>query len=240
MHKIILSAPFGNYLRFANTTPTIGTFTVQRRGSVLDRVWRALRTIRYYWREQAWVNRMGLLNPGFESIPSTEGKILSICGFAEWEWTLLATYAQWVEFNLSCPNVAHQPCIHECEPAIRLALNLGRTVICKLPPIDWMGWGRPLFALGVRYFHLCNTIPTRNGGMSGKPLLPLSLRAVAEFRQEFGNEVTLIGGGGVTSVEDVQRYLAAGADHMAIGSMLLNPLNWLKVKKLVGLFPDRR
>jgi dihydroorotate dehydrogenase len=66
------------------------------------------------------------------------------------------------------------------------------------------------------------------GVMSGKPLMQLSLAAIRDFREAFGDSVTLIGGGGITSVDDARTYLSTGADHVALGSMLFNPLNWLK------------
>jgi hypothetical protein len=37
----------------------------------------------------------------------------------------------------------------------------------------------------------------------------------------------------VTGVADVEAYFRAGADHVAVGSLLLNPLNWRKVPSLV-------
>lgn len=91
--------------------------------------------------------------------------------------------------------------------------------------------GKSLYDQGIRYFHLCNTLPTPKGGMSGKVLKPYSLQAIEEFRK--WKDVKLIGGGGITSLKDVEDYIQAGADHVSVASMLFNPLNWLKLKNFV-------
>lgn len=232
MHKIIVSAPFGNYLKFKNTTPTIGTYTVQHPG-LCKRIWRFIKTVRYNFRNQFWTNKLGLPNPGINSLKGPlSDSILSIHGFNEEEWTVLLDSA-WrlnvlaAELNLSCPNV-EKTALNDVLNAVKRA---SVKIIAKLPPIRWMEWGKPLYEAGVRTFHLCNTMPSPGGGISGKPLMQYSLWAIEDFRKTFGDYVTLIGGGGVTCLKDVKTYLNAGANHVSIASMLLNPLNWLKIKQ---------
>ena len=60
LQPIIIGAPFGNHLRFAGATPTLGTFTVANRGGLLWRLWRCLLTLRYRPEMGGWVNRLGL------------------------------------------------------------------------------------------------------------------------------------------------------------------------------------
>ena len=68
-HRLVISAPFGNYLEGAMCSiRTLGTFTFNRRGGWLWRIFRVLWTVRYYHRLGAWVNRLGLPNPGIEWI----------------------------------------------------------------------------------------------------------------------------------------------------------------------------
>src|SRR5690606_17281372 len=115
MRALIISAPFGNYVQPRGATATLGTFTAARRRG---RVWRVLRTVRYYRRLGAWVNRIGLRNPGIEWLArkARAGKItlgdkrVSVRGFTEADWaTLLERVAGLrplaVELNMSCPNV---------------------------------------------------------------------------------------------------------------------------------------
>lgn len=244
IHKIIVSAPFGNYLSFPNTTSTLGTYTVPKRAGFLLRMWRILSTVRYYRRTKAWVNKLGLPNPGIHSLRTAKGSILSVHGFNPLQWNVLVEEAikleaEAVELNLSCPNIEQHASrffmLNELYHGIENHLKEKKiTFIAKLPPVRWMDFGKMLFDFGIRHFHLCNTIPTPGGGMSGKPLMQYSLWAIDDFRKAFGDEVTLIGGGGVTCVEDVKTYLNAGANHVAIGSGLFWPPNWKKVKEFTS------
>lgn len=52
---------------------------------------------------------------------------------------------------------------------------------------------------------------TERGGLSGAPLLPLSIRAIRTLRQEFGETFPIIGSGGVMSVPDALEMLRSGA-----------------------------
>lgn len=241
IRPIIISAPFGNYLRFPGASPTLGTYTLHYRGGPVKRLWRCLLTLRYLPRTGGWVNRLGLPNPGVDNVPSSirlpDDSILSIRGFDYLEWEKLAqralTYGyRQIEFNLSCPNVTHRPNPREVEMAVALLRERGATVIAKLPPVRWMEWARPLRAMGVKHFHCCNTIPVPGGGLSGKALIPYVLWALDDIKQEWGDEVSVIAGGGVTCLDDIKRYVKAGADHVAVGSAFLNPLRWQRLRRL--------
>jgi len=163
------------------------------------------------------------------------GKILSIHGFNEQEWSNLLMMAYnlrplMVELNLSCPNVT-KTAIKEAIWAGEIAKNLlGEIVIAKLSPLRWMDFARPLMGVGINKFHLCNTIPSPGGGLSGKVLKQYSLWAVEEVKQTWGNDVKVIGGGGITEISDIDDYIKAGADHVSVGSMLFNPFNWKKLE----------
>jgi dihydroorotate dehydrogenase len=240
--KLIIGAPFGNYFRRPWVTSTRGTYTWDHRAGPVVRLWRVLKTVRYFRRTESWVNKLGLPSPSIRALgheartQPVHDDIVSIHGFNEVEWRCLAVAAGGlhplaVEFNLSCPNVGQRHrVVGEALPAVRTAVGDGLTVIAKLPPLRWMDMAVPLFGVGVRHFHLCNTIPTPGGGLSGKPLKQYSLWAVEELRQRFGREVTLVGGGGVTCLADVKDYVKAGADHVAVASMLFNPFNWKKLE----------
>ena len=227
MNKLIISAPFGNYIRHPLATSTLGTFTLAYRGGFWYRVWRCLRTLRYYRRLGGWVNKLGLPNPGIHAMTDEcSDNIVSIHGFDRSEWVYLADVVSRrrplaVELNLSCPNVAHSPAVADVARAVQILYEDGVPIIAKLPPVRWLDWARPLHDLGVRTFHCCNTIPTPGGGLSGKTLQQYSLWAVDDMRRTFGHSVQLIGGGGVSEPADVVRFLEAGADHVAVGSALL-------------------
>jgi dihydroorotate dehydrogenase len=238
MKSLVIGAPFGNCLERPYATSTVGTFTLARRGSTLYRWWRVLRTLRYDSKIGGWVNNLGLPNPGIYSVRADQSsRIVSVLGFSAEEWvSLIAECIRLqplaVELNLSCPNVHSSPSVAEVEKAAGMALDNRLKVIAKLPPVRWMDLARPLFSMGVRHFHLCNTIPTPGGGISGKTLKQYSLWAVRELRETWAEEVDIIGGGGITSEEDVRDYLAAGANRVSVASMLLNLLNHRKLESL--------
>lgn len=58
------------------------------------------------------------------------------------------------------------------------------------------------------------------GGLSGKAIKPVGLRAIYDLFESFGSEIPLIGLGGISKWEDVVEYLLAGASAVQIGSAL--------------------
>ena len=240
MNRIIIGAPFGAYFSYPGATSTLGTFTLHYRGAWPYRIWRCLRTLRYSWRTGGWVNRLGLPNPGIQSLDpaaSYADKIISVHGFDRAEWAALVNHVAVlqplaVELNLSCPNVGSTP-DKDVLAAISDARVHGLKVIAKLPPLGWSGFVQPLFDAGVRCFHCCNTIPVAEGGLSGKPVKQYAISIIEDLRWLYDDDITIIGGGGVTHEQDYRDYRAAGADQVAIASVLLNPLNWRRVRRLV-------
>jgi dihydroorotate dehydrogenase len=241
LNRIVISAPFGNYLNFDGATKTVGTFTWDARGGKLWRLWKVLSTVRYYWRLKSWVNRLGLPNPGIKTYSVKGDEIVSIQGFNENEWRNLVSSMSTevaIEFNLSCPNVQNLNALQDALPWVKYALGRGNIVIAKLPPIGWFDMLVELGRCGVRHFHCCNTIPTSGGGMSGKILKPFSLEAVRGVREMYENAY-IIGGGGVTCWEDCEDYFYAGADSVSVASMLFFPWNWKKVRQFIELSKNR-
>lgn len=254
MRSVVISAPFGNYGRFLSYltgtdsfTPTLGTFTWQERGFWTKpyggRFARLALTLRYNPAYKVWRNRLGLKNPGFPWLAdqvinhklNLAGKIVSIYGFNDLEWCNLRQKMEamgkacpgFVEINASCPNVSKPPFKQYHFDKFGIA-----TTIVKIPPVNYRPIVEMAYAAGVRHFHAVNTLPTPAGGMSGKVLLPLALDAVAAIRKEYPDSV-IIGGGGISSVEDAYAFRERGANMVALGSMLFSPRNWSKVKKIV-------
>lgn len=238
---VLISAPFGNYLRFAGCVPTLGTFTWRPRGGLAYRLWRCLWTLRYR-RGLGWTNQLGLPNPGIKAARADcSGAVVSVHGFHDHEWVALVDEAATrnplaIELNLSCPNVPHRQTAKAVSLAVLRTVQLhgGLPLIAKLPPVRWMDLAVPLYGYGVRAFHCCNTIPTPSGGLSGPVLRQYSLWATEEIKQRFGADVWVVGGGGISCAEDARLYRRAGADAVAVGSMLLNPLNWRRVGEIVA------
>lgn len=232
LEPLILSAPFGNYIQPQGTTPTIGTYTALRRGGRPAAFGRAVLTMRYYRRMQAWVNRIGLRNPGIDSLltgtwhgrPSTEC-ILSVHGFSQSEWDLLLERAVQIrplalELNISCPNVGE---LSWPTTLFADAVATGIPVIVKIPPVRFHAMAEAAIGAGVQWIHATNTLPVAKGGMSGAPLKPLSLDCVAWLRSQFGADLRIIGGGGIRCAQDVADFAEAGADRFAVGSYAVRP-----------------
>lgn len=230
IQPLVISAPFGNYIQPAGTTPTLGTFTAAARPG---RVMQVLKTVRRYRRLGAWVNKIGLRNPGMPWLVDrvkagrvdVADKIVSIHGFTETDWRQLleqvaAIKPLAVELNMSCPNVGE--IIHD-ESLFVDAVATDVSVVVKLPPVRYAALVEQAIGAGIRAFHCCNTLPVPAGGISGKPLQPLSLECVAALRQRHGDDLQLIGGGGITTPADIQRYRDVGADHFAIGTKVMHP-----------------
>src|ERR1051326_1557670 len=91
-HKVIIGAPFGNYLSTPGVTSTVGTYTLKNRAGFMRwwLFWRMLRTLRYHF-GLGWTNKLGLPNPGIDHARRKaernpqwiKDKILSIHGFVD-------------------------------------------------------------------------------------------------------------------------------------------------------------
>jgi len=234
LKPLVISAPFGNYIQPRCATATLGTYTAAARAG---RLWRIIRTVRYYPRLGAWVNKIGLRNPGIDHLRRAvksgkvraEDKLLSIHGFSPEDWWVLLDRASEIgpmglELNISCPNVGEMSWPPDL---FRRATETGLPVIVKVPPVRYEQIVDNALEAGVRWLHCCNTLPVPAGGMSGRPLLPISLRVVGEIRrtaQERGvDDLRIIGGGGVRGPVDAIAYRNAGADLVAVGTLVFGP-----------------
>ena len=231
---MIISAPFGNYVQPTGTTPTLGTFTAMARPG---RVRRILASVRYYRRLRAWVNRIGLRNPGIDWLVGkvragkidVADKLVSIHGFEPDQWYALLERAAalgplGVELNMSCPNVGE---VDWPADLFRRAASCGVRVIVKVPPVNYDVLVRQSLEAGLRWLHCCNTLPVPAGGLSGKPLKPVALQCIRDVLANLvaadAGDLTIVGGGGITGPCDVDDYVAAGARHVAIGTKVMNP-----------------
>lgn len=234
IRPLIISAPFGNYIQPPGTTPTLGTFTAARRGGVLNRVWRILLTVRYYRKAKAWVNKIGLRNPGIDWLVAkckagkvdASDKLVSIHGFTAEDWyALLDKTAPLkplaIELNMSCPNVGH---ISWPEDLFKRAHDTGVPIIVKIPPVNYDTMVEQAYSAGLRMLHCCNTLPNPGGGMSGKPLMAVALQCIQDLkRKPYFDELTIVGGGGIYNPEDVDAYADLGVKYAAIGTKVMNP-----------------
>ncbi len=189
------------------------------------------------------LNAIGLANPGrarflAETLPALRSigvpLWVSVGGFAAHEYaeTCAALEDVTVELNLSCPNVDEAPeSAAEIVAACRAVTTL--PLYAKLSPAAWdvAEVARAVEAAGADGLSLVNTIrgvaldrqlrPALSrgaGGYSGPALKPIALAAVYACRR--ATELPIVGMGGVQTGRDVLEFVACGATHVALGTIL--------------------
>ena len=237
-----ISAPFGNYIRSESTISVKGTFTLHPRG---NRLWSILTTLRYSRKHNGWVNKLGLPNPGLQKglcsvSENPQNNVMSIAETKRGDFQRMnhiIPLDQSLEINLSCPNIER---LNNINGSSTLPMDNARLFtkvksrkwcIAKLSPlsspeeIEFV-----IEELGFTQLHFSNTLPVNGGGLSGVTLKPLTMKLIDIVRERWGNRVEIIAGGGVTDFGGVSDYLAAGANHVSIGSVCFNPF---KLRKLL-------
>jgi len=146
-----------------------------------------------------------------------------------------------LELNFSCPNSAEE-IRQNVAQALACSKALRRQcpdlyLIAKISLCHPYEFAQELERLGVNAIHGVNSIPydlvypqgppspladAGGGGVSGGPAFGLAYRYNAELRKKV--KLFLIMGGGVTKLEDVKRYMDAGADAVSLCTLALrNP-----------------
>lgn len=205
-------------------------------------------------KDRAIINHMGLNNVGLEafianlkayparmkigvSIAPNHGlstaQMISDMAFCAHE---VEEEADYISFNLSCPNQDGVTTLQEPETIAQLLdmLHLRKPVFCKfssdLDEEQLFSCLRELCGR-VAGVILANTSLSRDGlqskqrnfkgGLSGKPLFEKVLKQVKRVRKYYPSEFVLIFSGGIFTAEDAQRALAAGADLLQIYSGMI-------------------
>ena len=232
--KVFIAAPFGNYLSDPNAISVTGSWTLKHRAGTWRRLWRIACSLRYDRKLKGWVNALGLPNEGIEiGLKKTSSdQVLSIAGIERNDWIELESRIpenQSLELNLSCPNITERTVWNDL-PVFFLG-NKRKWCIAKVSPLitpEQLGF--LIEEVGFTQLHLCNTLPVLKGGLSGPTLRSYVLNHLEFIRNEWGDGLELIAGGGVDGIGAASDYLAAGANHLSLGSVCFNPL---KVKKLI-------
>ncbi len=146
--------------------------------------------------------------------------------------------AAW-EINLSCPNTDTGRTFEEDDKAydelLRSLAGVREPLLLKLSPYEdeegrdtALEMANKAIRRGITYFTLCNTLLVDEerlgigrGGLSGRPIFPLCLRAVKDFYEEWGEKVSLVGVGGITSGREAFQMLTAGASALEVLTALI-------------------
>jgi dihydroorotate dehydrogenase (NAD+) catalytic subunit len=194
------------------------------------------------------LNSIGLANPGIEGFSrQTLPRLaslgvpiwVSVGGFSNEDYARLCEAIDGcdevaaVELNLSCPNVDEVPeNVGEVVAAARSATS--KPLYAKLSPAvpDVAETARAAEAAGADGLSLVNTIrglaldertlrpllARGAGGLSGPALRPIALAAVHACRSATG--LPIVGMGGVETGRHALELLAAGANDIALGTVL--------------------
>ena len=200
-------------------------------------------------RQQALVNALGFPSRGIDAVEANLRKhsanplILSVSGLTVDEFAQCyrraAPLAQGIELNVSSPNTADLRVFHDPQEFRELleSINHHRTtpLFVKIPPYhdareqeNVLTLVRISRELGVDGITAANTRPVEEpavmmgrGGLSGKPLLPDTLRIVSDVRKEVGEAMTVNACGGISNAEAVAQALTRGADTVQIYTALV-------------------
>ena len=239
--KFFIAAPFGNYIKYRsrdNVIPVTGSWTLQYRSGFLGRIIRILKTMRYDRRRHGWLNKLGLPNEGIEvGLKKTiSSEIMSIAAIEDSDFNelfKLIPLDQSLEINFSCPNLDEKsPLSWNDASVFNNSPSNRKYCIAKIAPtttIDQLTF--LIDKLGFKQIHCCNTLPVKEGGLSGKSLIPYVNNLISIIREKWGNEIVIIAGGGVTNQDDIKNYLSQGANHISLGTICFKP--W-KIKNLIN------
>ena len=194
------------------------------------------------------LNSIGLANPGIDRFVTTYLPQLELLGVPLWVSvggfetddyaeisSRLDDYAtvSAIELNVSCPNVA-APAESAAQIVAAARLATRKPVWAKLSPAvpDIADVARAAQDAGADGLSLVNTIRglkldartlrpvlgPGQGGLSGPALKPIALAAVATCYRATG--LPIVGMGGIRTGLDALEFVAAGAQHVAVGTTL--------------------
>lgn len=149
-----------------------------------------------------------------------------------------------IELNISCPNVESGGAEFGRDPLVVRAITqkvravTDKTLIVKLSPMVTSIADIALSARrgGADAVSIANTYPAiaidikngslflgaKTGGLSGPAIKPITLKLVYDVYSK--TDIPIIGGGGISTVEDVIEYAFAGASAVQIGTAnFINP-----------------
>ena len=224
---LFIGPPFGNYIDLPYTKSIKGSFTIDHRPGLFQQI---INTLHYSHVYGGWVNKIGLRNPGIDwAIKKyTNDDILSISILKpEDVETFLCKLSnkQNLEINISCPNVKE----NLNDSNIHKFLNNEREwCIIKLSPTTTNIEIDELYNHGFKQFHCCNTIPVKEGGLSGTPIIPYTVKKMNYIHSKYDDAI-VIAGGGVRNIGIYNMYSSLGATHISASSVFFNPYLALKL-----------
>ena len=175
------------------------------------------------------------------------GEVLSIAEVQRGDFKELVQIIpvnQSVELNLSCPNLGKSLPWDSAEVFTKYKGTSWERKWCiaKLSPLTTPEQLEFLIDdLGFTQLHFSNTLPLgggRAGGLSGVTLRPYTLELIRLVRENWGSDIEIIAGGGVSDFGAVYEYLNEGANHVSLGSVCFNPFKLRKILRQEGKYDE--
>jgi len=238
---LFISPPFGNYKSILSRLYNLdkikkyeikyikGSYTLEPRLGLFSQI---IKTLRYSFAANGWINKIGLRNPGIKyaieqnyNNLDEEQRTKIITSIAILDKDDIPQFQKYIphdmnlEINISCPNVEHSL----IASGISGFINKYRTwCIVKLSPIATHSQIDELYNQGFRQFHCSNTLPIANGGLSGPSLKPYTSRLITYISRNYP-DCEIIAGGGITSINNINEYKHLGAMYFSVSTLLFNP-----------------
>lgn len=219
---LFIGPPFGNYIDLPFTVSIKGSYTCEARPGLLGQI---LRTLRYSFEHQGWINKIGLRNKGIDYAMTKYNPkhIYSLAILNKSEIDVLEAKIPKnanIELNVSCPNAEK----HMISNGLSKFINKDRKwCILKISPQCSLDEFSNYYDQGFRQFHCSNTMPTSRGGLSGPVLRANNLNLIREIKENYP-DVEIIGGGGIQSYQNMLQYRHCGAEHFSISTLLFHPI----------------
>lgn len=225
---LFLGPPFGNYISLPNTISIKGSYTNEPRYGLISQI---IKTLRYDYKYNGWVNKIGLRNYGIDYViqkynNNDDKNIFSIAILNQDEVMKIVNKIPShmnIELNISCPNTEKNMIDMDIHHFIN---NKRKWCIIKVSPFTTIKKIDMLYEQGFRQFHCSNTLPIKNGGLSGPYLQQYNLPLINKIKTKYPDTI-IIGGGGIRSIDDLYRYKQHGADHFCISTLCFSPLSLL-------------
>ena len=124
-----------------------------------------------------------------------------------------------LEINISCPNLDKKL----IDSNLNRFINKERDYcIIKMSPHSDRSDIKKYYEQGFRQFHFSNTLKTKNGGLSGAHLRMYTNMLTLICKTDYP-DTTVIAGGGIREIKDIEDYRDYGADYFSISTILFNP-----------------
>ena len=227
---LFISPPFGNYNFIPNTNSILGSFTLYERPGLMKQI---LYTLRYSYKYNGWINKIGLRNKGidyainiYHKNDNNDNNIYSIAILNKSDIPIIINKIpneMNIELNISCPNLNKKMINTELQQFLN---DKRKWCILKLSPKTDLTLIDSYYEQGFRQFHCCNTIPVKEGGLSGRTIIPCTNLLIKYIRNKYP-DTDLIAGGGVHSYTDMKNYYSIGADHISVSTICFNPIKLL-------------